>query len=165
MKFSFVTKGKYSVDILSKQKYLKCILLWAIDTWPMSLTPMIGDSGSSWKNKTSVRKKILLSHCQQAQTWCHRWSFLLVCDMFCIHVGMKDYTCKFLWRGRLCHILVLLLSLAMMMTYIRVKPWVFNRMKPVIVQVWRAYRLFVSKVITYCNYISTCTNHLTITLW
>jgi hypothetical protein len=33
----------------------------------MSLAPTIGDSGGSWKNKTSLRKKILLSFCQHAK--------------------------------------------------------------------------------------------------
>ena len=67
MNFSFLTKGKYFVDILSKMNYLKCILLLAVDTWPMSLAPAIGDTGGSWKNKTSVRKKILLSQYQHAK--------------------------------------------------------------------------------------------------
>jgi len=38
-------------------------------------------------------------------------------------------------------------------------------MKFVIVQVSRSYRLLVCGVITYINYISACTNHVTITLW
>ena len=43
------------------------MLLLAVDTWPMSLAPTIGDTGGSRKNKTSVRKKILLSQYQHAK--------------------------------------------------------------------------------------------------
>ena len=43
------------------------MLLLAVDTWPMSLAPTIGDTGGLWKNKTSVRKKILLSQYQHAK--------------------------------------------------------------------------------------------------
>ncbi len=64
MDFSFLTKGNYFVDILSKSNYLKCILLLAVDTWSMSLAPTIGDTGGLRKNKTLVRKKILLSQYQ-----------------------------------------------------------------------------------------------------
>jgi hypothetical protein len=53
----------------------------------------------------------------------------------------------------------------MMMTYIRMRPWVSNRMKSVIVQVSRSYRLLFCGVITYMNYTSACTNYVTITLW
>ena len=53
----------------------------------------------------------------------------------------------------------------MMMTYIRVKPWFSNRMKFVIVQVSRSYRLLVCGIITCFHYNSACTNYVTITLW
>ena len=43
--FSFLTKEKYFNYILMKYTYLRYILLLDIETWPMSLTPMIGDSG------------------------------------------------------------------------------------------------------------------------
>jgi hypothetical protein len=52
----------------------------------MSLTPTIGDSAGLQKNITSVRKKILLDHCQHAKPG-DTGNFLLVCDMFYIHVG------------------------------------------------------------------------------
>ena len=55
--FSFVTKGKYFNYILNRQKYLKYVLLLAVDTWPMSLTPTIGDSGGSWKNENPSEEK------------------------------------------------------------------------------------------------------------
>ena len=43
------------------------MLLFAVVTWPMSLTPMIGDTGGLQENKTSVRKKILLSQYQHSK--------------------------------------------------------------------------------------------------
>ena len=73
----------------------------AVDTWPMSLAPTIGDSGGLWKSKTSVRKKILLSHCQHVKNLVSGKNSVLLCDMSYIQVGMEDYKRKNLWRGRL----------------------------------------------------------------
>ena len=67
MDFSFLTKGKYFVNIISVQKYLKYILLLGVDTWPLSLAPMIGDTGGSWKKQNLSEEKILLSQYQHAK--------------------------------------------------------------------------------------------------
>ena len=56
MYFSFWTKGKYLNYILSKWNYSKYILLLAIDTWPTSLAPTMGDLGGSWKHKPHEEK-------------------------------------------------------------------------------------------------------------
>ena len=76
------------------------------------------------------------------------------------HVSMlvcMYHKCKCLWRGRLMSVtvslwsiimfVVFLLSNIIMLTYICMKPWVFNSRKFVIVQVSQSYRLLVCSII------------------
>ena len=81
----------------------------AVDTWPMSLAPMIGDSGGSWKNKTSLRKKILfelLSAFQKPGAQVKILCWYVTCLTYTL--VWKSISVSSCGEGDWCHSLILL---------------------------------------------------------
>ncbi len=123
----------------------------------MSLAPIIGDTGGSWKNKTLVRKKSYWASTsmQKPGVTGKNLSWVMTCTTYTLVCNIYEHKC--LWRGRLMSdtlflwpvlmCVVYLISLVIMMTYISMKPWVSNRIYVVIVQVSRSYRLLVCGII------------------
>jgi hypothetical protein len=65
----------------------------------MSLAPTIEDSGGSRKNKTSVRKKILLSQsCKKTFRYRENCRLFVTCVTYILVCYV--WKCKWLWRGR-----------------------------------------------------------------
>ena len=123
--------------------------------------------------KTSVRKKSCQAPASMQKPDCagKNSSWFVTCStymMVCI-----NHKCKCLWRGRLMSLYGSFVTFTshyfyilskVMMTSIRMKPWLSNRMKFVIVHGSLSYRLFLRDNNLYSLY-SAFTNHVTITLW
>ncbi len=142
----------------------------------MSLAPMIGDTGGSRKNKTSVRKKILLSQYQNAKkpdvtgkntSWCMTCHTLMLVCMY--------HKRKCLWRGRLMSLLCSVCDMYNLLSlYYSPKsrwwlPSAWNPDCPIVWNLWsttdHSHTDSFSGIITYIHYASAFTNHVTITLW
>ena len=137
----------------------------AVYTWPMSLAPTIGDSGGSRKNKTSVRKKsfVPITACKnlvsqvkiQADSWHDKHP--------CWYVWIISVSA--LWRGRL---MLFNVSFALLSHDDDLHPRetlsvqsyeICDRPSITVIQT-----SCLRGSITYSDYISACTNHVTITL-
>ena len=137
----------------------------AVDNWPMSLAPTIGDSGGTWKNKTSVRKKsfVPITACKNLVS-----QVKILADLWhdihpCWYVWIISVSA--LWRGRLMSFDVPFALLSHdddlhPRETLSVQSYE-NCDSPSITVIQTS----CCGVITYFNYISACTNHVTITLW
>ena len=101
----------------------------------------------------------------QAGLWhfLHTWWYVWVISVSACGEGDCCHHCVQLWHVQFT--VFIFLSKVKIMTFIRMKPWLSNRMKIVIVHGSLSYRLLFSGIVTYMHYASAFTNHVTITLW